>query len=71
MSRVPIWCELVCRTCANTLMGQFSFGAIPRAELKREGRNAGVLFKHDEVFCDADCLGRFERQQTGKIGAVW
>lgn len=70
MSRVPIWCELVCRQCSETIVGEFSYGAIPRRELKtKASRDYGTVFKHDDVFCGEHCLSRFEREKQRKEGA--
>jgi len=37
----PIWCEIVCDTCATQGPGQFTYEAIPRADLKRDALKAG------------------------------
>ncbi len=56
----PIWCELVCIECASTTSGRHTYGAIPRASMKREATKDGWIFKHDDCFCSAACLRRYE-----------
>lgn len=63
MRRVPIWCELVCRTCATGLLGESTYGPIRRASMVRQAKRAGVRFAYDEVFCDDKCKGKFEEEK--------
>lgn len=64
MSRVPIWCEIVCRECSTAPTGEFTSGAIPRRSLVKDARAAGYIFKHDEAFCSQRCLEQFEAQRA-------
>ncbi|AKF13439.1 hypothetical protein PHIN3_176 [Sinorhizobium phage phiN3] len=63
MSRVPIWCEIVCVDCATQASGQFTYGAVPRQSLKNDAIKRGWKFKHDECFCSNRCLVRWEQEQ--------
>lgn len=56
-----VWCELVCRQCANSTSGQFVAGRpIPLRSMKREAKAKGWLFKHNEVFCCKSCAKVYE-----------
>ena len=51
MTRIPIWCEIVCRECSVTCSGQFTYDAIPRKQLKEIAKSQGWRLHDDECFC--------------------
>ena len=60
MSKLYIWCEIVCVECSRTTSGRHTSGALPRKDMKSEASSEGWLFKHNEAFCGADCLEQHE-----------
>jgi hypothetical protein len=59
-----VWCELVCRSCAVTIAGQWAMGAIPRRSLMNTARDYGALFEDEETFCSQSCLDTYHREKT-------
>lgn len=55
LPHAPIWCELVCRTCARHIVGQFATNRLPRAQLIRDAEAKNARFWFGEVFCGPDC----------------
>lgn len=57
VSGVPIWCEIVCRSCARscTAANRFTYGRVERRAMIYAAKGAGWLFKYDEAFCSRQC----------------
>lgn len=53
---IPVWCELVCGTCAKRSEGMFTLGAVPRAVLKKNAKAEGFWFHNDDCYCSFKCL---------------
>jgi hypothetical protein len=49
----PIWCELVCRECAATTAGQFTYYDVPRAIMRKEAVQNGWHHRraNNEWYC--------------------
>jgi len=62
LSRLFIWCEVVCRGCSCTTAGRFTSGQIPKREMRSEARRAGWILVHGEAFCGKECLADFEKE---------
>jgi hypothetical protein len=63
--KTPVWTELVCRDCAHSTSGRFSFnGKIEVREMRKEATAQGWKFKHGECFCSQHCLDNFEREPS-------
>lgn len=52
---LPIWCEIVCNSCAATTAGRYTFGAVPRREMKEDAYKAGWLVRESEFYCSEEC----------------
>jgi hypothetical protein len=50
----PVWCELVCETCAHTSDGLFFFGGRLNVGLLKK-RARGWVFTGDKTFCSKTC----------------
>lgn len=70
MSRIPVWCEIVCRTCSNSPTGEWTADRIPKRSLVANARKCGFIFKHDESFCSEKCLVIFEKEKSTPAGEV-
>lgn len=64
MSRVGLWCEIVCSDCARTTAGRFTYGQPPRRRMYREAMRDGWIFEHDESFCSPSCMEGWERNNA-------
>lgn len=62
-TRLPlVWCELVCRTCADSASGQYARGAPPvRAMVKDAARQGWLLAPGNEIVCSAACLAEYRK----------
>jgi len=47
----PVWCELVCGCCSETTAGQFTYGAIPRADMRADAKLYGWVFRDGDWLC--------------------
>ena len=65
----PVWCELVCRTCAGTIAGRFVYAAVPRRRMKAIALAAGWQFLDDDVFCSPVCVRWYREQQQKEAEA--
>jgi hypothetical protein len=62
-SRIPVWCEIVCRSCAHSHDGQFTSGQIPKRAMVKEARGDGWIFKYNEAFCSPKCVNKYENEK--------
>jgi hypothetical protein len=62
MSRVAVWAELVCASCATTTAGRFTYVAVKRSEMKAEAVRQGWRFRYDECFCSKQCLSLYQEE---------
>jgi len=63
MTQVPIWCEIVCRSCAVTVAGRFVYGAVERRQMKAEAIKERWRFYDDECFCSEKCMQLYKDEQ--------
>lgn len=69
--QVPVWCEIICETCATPSPGQFiKYAKVPKLEIMDRAAMAGYIFKHDTAFCSHRCLGLYESRLHAGAAAV-
>lgn len=66
---IPIWTEVVCRTCATAHNGEFTYSKLRRRSLVDAAKANGWIFKEDECFCSAGCLDRYIRVEKKQLAA--
>lgn len=55
-----VWIEIVCHTCADTMPGVNTRGAIPRREMRRDAKEEGWVFKRNgDTFCSQACADKW------------
>lgn len=47
----PIWCHIVCRTCATTVAGQFNFTTLNKPTMRNEALKNGWRLIADDWLC--------------------
>ena len=62
MTRLLVWCELVCRQCSHSTSGSWSGGQIPKRRMVLEARQRGWLTQGSEIFCGNHCLSEFKKE---------
>lgn len=63
MGGVWIWCEIVCRHCANTMGGRHISGShIPKRKMVEEIKLSGCIIDGQDSFCDEVCHENHKRE---------
>lgn len=69
MSLSPFWVEIVCRLCAETTAGRFTYGTLKRREMRNEATRQGWVLDPivEDWFC-AKCKHSPDRQELRDRG---
>lgn len=58
----PVWCELVCCQCAETISNEFTYGPIKRRSMKKFATFNRWKLINDDWYC-RPCAARHQQKQ--------